>query len=317
MQTYVVVTVLALTLVLGTVVAGPEMLHAHPGRTAADGCHYCRTNCDKWGVPWNERHCHGGSAPVRSAPVQSTPTRPAAPAGTLGQAAEVGTAYAVVEVVDGDTIKVRDTEGTLATVRLVGIDTPETVHPSKPVQCFGREASARLRQLLAGQKVYLAKDAIGDTRDKYQRLLRYVRVGEKGNDIGGQLIREGYAYAYTTYPFEKRQTYVAFQKGAEEKQVGLWAPEVCGNPPAAPAMTGTTTTGAVAGTSTRAATTSTVKLPSGEAPTANVALAAAGSAEPSSDTGAVVLGVSILALLGFAGWRTVRWIMVKMRRNTA
>lgn len=36
---------------------------AHPGRTAADGCHYCRTNCDYWGVPWNVRHCHGGLKP--------------------------------------------------------------------------------------------------------------------------------------------------------------------------------------------------------------------------------------------------------------
>lgn len=44
--------------------------NAHPGNTAADGCHYCRTNCDKWGVPWNERHCHnGGSAPINAAPV--------------------------------------------------------------------------------------------------------------------------------------------------------------------------------------------------------------------------------------------------------
>lgn len=38
----------------------PSVINAHPGRTAADGCHYCRTNCDRWGVPWGERHCHGG-----------------------------------------------------------------------------------------------------------------------------------------------------------------------------------------------------------------------------------------------------------------
>lgn len=38
---------------------------AHPGNTASDGCHYCRTNCDRWGVPWNERHCHGGSSSPR------------------------------------------------------------------------------------------------------------------------------------------------------------------------------------------------------------------------------------------------------------
>lgn len=45
---------------------------AHPGRTAADGCHYCRTNCDRWGVPWNERHCHGGSVVIP--PVNTIPT---------------------------------------------------------------------------------------------------------------------------------------------------------------------------------------------------------------------------------------------------
>ncbi|PIQ72812.1 hypothetical protein COY13_03310 [Candidatus Roizmanbacteria bacterium CG_4_10_14_0_2_um_filter_36_35] len=52
---------------------------AHPGRTAADGCHYCRTNCDSWGVPWNERHCHNGgtvqgiqeSAPVYNPPINT------------------------------------------------------------------------------------------------------------------------------------------------------------------------------------------------------------------------------------------------------
>jgi hypothetical protein len=49
---------------------------AHPGRTAADGCHYCRTNCDKWGVAWNQRHCHGGSATPapKPTPVPTTST---------------------------------------------------------------------------------------------------------------------------------------------------------------------------------------------------------------------------------------------------
>lgn len=53
----------------------PAVGLAHPGNTAADGCHYCRTNCDKWGVAWNERHCHGGySAPKTTAPVTTKPT---------------------------------------------------------------------------------------------------------------------------------------------------------------------------------------------------------------------------------------------------
>lgn len=47
--------------------------YAHPGNTAADGCHYCRTNCDKWGVPWNERHCHGGGVASDPAPQHAAP----------------------------------------------------------------------------------------------------------------------------------------------------------------------------------------------------------------------------------------------------
>ena len=45
-------------------------LLAHPGRTASDGCHYCRTNCDKWGVPWGERHCHHHAEPLLKLPVK-------------------------------------------------------------------------------------------------------------------------------------------------------------------------------------------------------------------------------------------------------
>jgi hypothetical protein len=58
-----------------------DIASAHPGNTASDGCHYCRKNCDKWGVPWNERHCHGGSTtpapkpkpvPVPPAPINDS-----------------------------------------------------------------------------------------------------------------------------------------------------------------------------------------------------------------------------------------------------
>lgn len=57
----------------------PNIVVAHPGNTAADGCHYCRTNCDKWGVPWNERHCHGS---VKSTPSPSTPRIVSTPVAT-------------------------------------------------------------------------------------------------------------------------------------------------------------------------------------------------------------------------------------------
>ena len=59
--------------VLALLFTFPTSILAHPGRTASDGCHYCRTNCDEWGVPWNERHCHGGG----SIPAEPNPAAPA------------------------------------------------------------------------------------------------------------------------------------------------------------------------------------------------------------------------------------------------
>jgi len=81
--------------------------------------------------------------------------------------------YTVTSIVDGDTLKV-DMNGTIETLRLIGIDTPETVDPRKPVQCFGTEASNKARALLLGQKVRIESDSSQDTRDKYGRLLVYV-----------------------------------------------------------------------------------------------------------------------------------------------
>lgn len=76
--------VISITLLLTLLFVAP--VSAHPGRTASDGCHYCRTNCDRWGVPWNERHCHGTktpptytlptSAPLPTASPTSKPTTP-------------------------------------------------------------------------------------------------------------------------------------------------------------------------------------------------------------------------------------------------
>lgn len=197
----------------------PAAALGHPGRTAADGCHYCRTHCDSWGVPWNERHCHGGGSLVPDPDDQN--------AGSGGyDAAWLST---IVSVVDGDTIKV-NTGQDLETVRLIGIDTPETVHPSKPVECFGKEASARLAELLeVGEAVILEKDAIGDTIDKYGRLLRYVIVDGK-TDINARMVEEGYAYAYTTYPFDRSAEYVALEAQAKAAGRGLWAPGACDVP---------------------------------------------------------------------------------------
>jgi len=125
----------------------------------------------------------------------------------------------VVRVVDGDTIEV-DIGGSLYKVRYIGMDTPETVHPTKPVEYFGKEASEKNRELVEGKTVLLEKD-ISEV-DKYGRLLRYVWVDDVM--INAELVRLGYAQVATYPPDVKYQEYfLQLQKEAEEASLGLWA----------------------------------------------------------------------------------------------
>ena len=104
----------------------------------------------------------------------------------------------VKRVVDGDTIIVHY-QGKEERVRLIGVDTPETVHPSKPVEYFGKEASGFTKKLLpVGTKVRLEFDH--DLRDRYGRLLAYVYVGEAL--VNAEIIKQGYGHAYTRFPFK-------------------------------------------------------------------------------------------------------------------
>ncbi len=135
----------------------------------------------------------------------------------------------VVRVVDGDTIDVKiDGQSAQATIRLLGVNTPETVDPRRPVQCFGHEASAFTKQQLEGKRIKLEADLEADDIDKYNRLLRNV-VMEDGTDFNAMLVREGYAYAYTDFPMNKyRKTFLKqLQDMAEKNQAGLWSPTTC------------------------------------------------------------------------------------------
>ena len=125
----------------------------------------------------------------------------------------------VTRVIDGDTIEIE----TGQRVRLIGIDTPETVHPSQPVGCFGREASQKTTELLHSQLVELEKD-ISET-DRYGRLLRYVWL--EGVLINELLVREGYAQV-TTYPPDVKyeQRFLEAQRQARDAGAGLWG-EIC------------------------------------------------------------------------------------------
>lgn len=127
----------------------------------------------------------------------------------------------VVQVVDGDTIKVV-VDGVQYTLRYIGIDAPETVHPSKPVEWMGPEASEANRQLVEGQVVCLEKD-VSET-DYYGRLLRYVRL-EDGLFVNAELVRLGYA-EMSTYPPDVRYVdlFLLLQQEAQDAGRGLWGP---------------------------------------------------------------------------------------------
>jgi endonuclease YncB( thermonuclease family) len=105
-------------------------------------------------------------------------------------------AYPVLKVVDGDTVKI-DYEGKDTKVRLIGVDTPETVHPNKPVEPFGKEASAFTKNLLLGESVYLRFD--GNKTDKYGRMLAYLYRAPDGLFVNLEIVRQGYGYAETQF----------------------------------------------------------------------------------------------------------------------
>jgi micrococcal nuclease len=133
----------------------------------------------------------------------------------------------VTRVIDGDTIEVRLGGGT-EHVRLLGIDTPETHHPTKPVQCYGKEASARTTDLLpAGTDVRLERDE--EERDTYGRLLAYVYRSSDGLFVNLDLVQQGYASLLTIRPnVAHLSDLTAAESNARSQGLGLWGQ--CGGP---------------------------------------------------------------------------------------
>lgn len=122
-------------------------------------------------------------------------------------------------VIDGDTIFV---EGSVS-VRFIGIDTPETKHPDKPIQKGGIEASTKTKELLEGaEKVCLIFDTDGDKYDTYDRLLAYPFTKE-GVDISEQLLSSGLAKGYYWFGFGREDEFRFYEDEAKKKQVGLWS----------------------------------------------------------------------------------------------
>lgn len=142
--------------------------------------------------------------PTSSPQVKSTPAR-------------------VIRVIDGDTIEI---EGNTK-IRYIGIDTPETKHPIKKIQCFGKEALSKNKELVEGKTIRMEKD-VSET-DRYGRLLRYVwlvddnATAEAGLFVNDYLVREGYAHASTFPPdVAYAKQFGEAQKEARENNRGLW-----------------------------------------------------------------------------------------------
>jgi endonuclease YncB( thermonuclease family) len=129
--------------------------------------------------------------------------------------------FNVTQSNDGDTITV-DMAGREEKIRFIGVDTPETEDPRKPVQCFGRAASEFTRSLIGDNPVRLEADPLNTNRDRYNRLLRYVYLPD-GTFVNAEIIKQGYGFAYLSFPFEQKEAFAQYQKDAREQNSGLWA----------------------------------------------------------------------------------------------
>lgn len=155
---------------------------------------------------------------------ESDPT----PIATTTKAVVETNAFAV-RVVDGDTIEARfDDNEESVKIRLLGVNTPESVDPRRGVECFGKIASQFTKDKLEGKRIRLDEDPQADNIDKYQRLLRNI-VLEDGTDFNLLLVEQGFAYAYLDFPLNKqRKAQLAeAEKQAREEGRGLWSTSTC------------------------------------------------------------------------------------------
>jgi len=138
-----------------------------------------------------------------------------------------GGAGRVVRIVDGDTIEVR-LGATREKVRYIGVDAPETKHPAKGVQCYGRQASERNARLVAGEQVRLVRDV--EERDRYGRLLAYVYRVRDRLFVNAELARRGYARPLPIAPdLRHADRFAELARDARRQGRGLWS--ACRDPP--------------------------------------------------------------------------------------
>lgn len=135
----------------------------------------------------------------------------------------------VVSVTDGDTVKVRTKAGSRKTLRLIGLDTPETKKPNVPVECGGPQATAAIKKLvlqrkkqrLVGRSGYMVTDPSQGATDRYGRTLAYLEIG--GRDVGKAMVRAGWSAPYVySVAFARLPGYVSASALAQSAGAGVW-----------------------------------------------------------------------------------------------
>ena len=185
----------------------PSSLLPHGGGLDSLGCHHDRKQ--------GGYHCHRGllagqsfasKAEALEALRKNKPDQPTARKGKW---------RTVTRVVDGDTIILNGKER----VRLIGVDTPETVDPRRPVQYFGKEASAFTKRMVEGKRVRLEYDQT--RKDRYGRTLAYIYL-EDGTFLNAEIVKQGYGHAYTRFPFRYLEEFRRYENEARKAGKGLW-----------------------------------------------------------------------------------------------
>lgn len=136
---------------------------------------------------------------------------------------DTGIYYKVTKVIDGDTFNIFiEEEKREATIRVLGINTPETVDERKEVECYGPEASKKAKEILNGKNIKLSWSPDREYKDKYNRYLAYVYIDDFGS-FGEYMLKYGFAREYTYgKPYSKREEYRRLESLAKAKSLGLW-----------------------------------------------------------------------------------------------
>ena len=134
-----------------------------------------------------------------------------------------GKTFKVTNVVDGDTVDIDIADGKYkhTRIRLLGVDTPETKGPRYPEMYYGSQASKFVKELVLGKNVTVVIDTVADQRDKYRRLLAYIRLDD-GRCVNEQIIMQGFGYADLRFAHSDFDKYEQLQNEAIKAGAGLW-----------------------------------------------------------------------------------------------